>query len=102
MAKRIYTSAPSPIGSQLRTILIDELQCGRFVPGGKIPSERDLAQRYRISRASVRDSIARLINEGILVRAGVRGTFVAERIPTFAGTSPGTRNIAFLAYRNVL
>ncbi len=102
MRKQIITNAPSPIGSQLRSILLDELRTGLFVPGGKIPSERDLAIRYGISRASVRDSIARLISEGILVRAGVRGTFVADRVPSFAHAAAGTRNIAFLANRSVL
>ena len=102
MTKRIVATAPTPIGSQLRSILIEELQSGRFSPGGKIPSERDLARRYSVSRASVRDSLARLISEGLLVRAGVRGTFVADRIPGYATSAAGTRNVAFLANRNVL
>ncbi len=101
LTKRIISRAATPIGSQLRSLLIEEVKGGRLTPGSKIPSERELALRYGISRASVRDSIALLISEGVLVRAGVRGTFVAERPPQFAVAAQATRNIVLLANRNV-
>lgn len=51
--------------------LVDELG-----EGGTLPPERDLAQRYEVSRETVRQALRELILEGRLVRQG-RGTVVA-------------------------
>ncbi|TXS39302.1 GntR family transcriptional regulator [Streptomyces sp. OR43] len=51
--------------------LIDELG-----EGGTLPPERDLAQRYEVSRETVRQALRELILEGRLARQG-RGTVVA-------------------------
>ena len=47
---------------------MQEIKEGRFTEGGRIPSERDLAEKYGISRASVRETVTELINAGILFR----------------------------------
>jgi DNA-binding transcriptional regulator YhcF (GntR family) len=47
---------------------------------GGIPSERELAERYGISRASVRGSITELIHSGILFRTIGKGTFVSSDV----------------------
>src|SRR5690625_6623429 len=45
----------------------------------QIPSERELMDEYYVSRSTVRKSIARLVDEGILeIRRG-RGTFVSVK-----------------------
>lgn len=44
-----------------------------------IPSERELAARYRASRMTVRNAINELVEEGILYRDKNKGTFVADQ-----------------------
>ncbi|MER7759536.1 GntR family transcriptional regulator [Streptomyces sp. NPDC097619] len=44
--------------------------------GGSLPTERDLAERYEVSRETVRQALRELLLEGRLRRAG-RGTVVA-------------------------
>ena len=78
---KIRSDSPTPIRSQLKEILIGEIRQGRFRPGGRIPSERELAERYGISRASVRESITELINSGFLFRTVGKGTFVSKQLP---------------------
>jgi DNA-binding LacI/PurR family transcriptional regulator len=93
--KVIQPDHPTSIRTQLRDILLQEIKEGRFTEGGRIPSERDLAERYRISRASVRESITELINAGILFRTVGKGTYIATTSPRAQATGH-TRNIGFL------
>ncbi|HUQ94579.1 MAG TPA: GntR family transcriptional regulator [Bryobacteraceae bacterium] len=77
----IETDSPTSIRLQLSQILRREISEGRFESGARIPSERDLAGRYGISRASVRESITELIEAGILFRTVGKGTFVSAERP---------------------
>jgi GntR family transcriptional regulator of arabinose operon len=60
---------------KLKEYLREEMLSGRIPPGGKIPSENVLAERFSISRHTVRKSIALLVNEGLLYTEHGRGTF---------------------------
>ncbi|WP_447761221.1 GntR family transcriptional regulator [Sphingopyxis panaciterrae] len=51
-----------------------------FPPGGAIPPERTLAERYDVSRVTVRRAVDELVNEGLLVRRHGAGTFVVDRV----------------------
>jgi GntR family transcriptional regulator of arabinose operon len=77
----IQTQSATPIRLQLSQILRVAIENGTFPAGARIPSERDLAERYGISRASVRESITELIQAGVLFRTVGKGTFVAEALP---------------------
>ncbi|MFF5100059.1 MULTISPECIES: GntR family transcriptional regulator [Actinosynnema] len=68
---------PKPKHAQLRDIL--RAVADEAPPGSAIPSERDLATRYRVSRITVRAAIGQLVSEGLLTRAKGRGTFTAKR-----------------------
>jgi GntR family transcriptional regulator, nutrient-sensing system regulator len=47
-------------------------------PGSALPTERELAERLATSRTTVRQAIAELAVEGLLVRTQGSGTFIAE------------------------
>lgn len=71
---------PSPKHAQLRAILLDLIE-STWTPHAAIPSERELTVTYRVSRATVREAIRQLVEEGRLYRVHGKGTFVAgERI----------------------
>jgi len=67
---------PTPKHAQLREILRRAIE-RELPPGSPIPSERELAQRYEVSRLTVRSAIGRLVDEGLLTRARGKGTFTA-------------------------
>lgn len=46
----------------------DDLRAGRLAPGGRLPAERALAERYRVARSSVREAVKVLETLG-MVRA---------------------------------
>ena len=63
----------------LRSALLDSLQDGRFKVGDRLPSEPELITQYGVSRATVREAIISLEQEGWVRRLQGKGTFVSER-----------------------
>jgi LacI family transcriptional regulator len=101
---KIRSDSPTPIRSQLKELLIQEIRQRRFRPGGRIPSERELAERYGISRASVRESITELIHSGFLFRTVGKGTFVSRELPdadTPQKITSEPHNIGFIISENI-
>lgn len=70
--------APTPLYYQLKTIIVDCINRGIYVAGNKLPSERELAEKFSINRLTVRQSMNALVSEGILVRRRGMGTFVNQ------------------------
>jgi GntR family transcriptional regulator len=67
----------SPLYQQIKGLILQSLQGGEWKPGEVIPSEMDLAARYRVSQGTVRKAIDELAAENLLVRRQGKGTFVA-------------------------
>ncbi|CAD5993787.1 FadR/GntR family transcriptional regulator [Agreia sp. COWG] len=63
--------------------LLQTVRLGMVGPGEALPSERDLALRFGVSRDTVRDAIRALADAGFVVskRGRYGGTFVNERVP---------------------
>ena len=59
------------------------IRLGLLQPASRLPPERDLAERLRISRSTLRQALTTLVESGHLVslRGRAGGTFVAERPP---------------------
>lgn len=73
-----------PIHEQLLAICLRDLEDGRMQPGDSFPSERDLALRHRVSRATANKVLAHLRGTGHLEHRRGIGCFVAERPSLFA------------------
>ena len=71
------TPAFSPLYQQIKGLILQSLQSGEWKPGEAIPSEMDLAARYRVSQGTVRKAIDELTGENLVVRRQGKGTFVA-------------------------
>lgn len=73
------TSGPafSPLYQQIKALITRSLQGGEWRPGEAIPSEVDLAARYKVSQGTVRKAIDELATENLVVRRQGKGTFVA-------------------------
>ncbi len=89
----IDTASAVPIPAQLREIFLEEIRQGRFEDSKKVPSERALAERYGVSRTSVRESLNTMVREGLLVRRVGKGTFVAGD-----GRDPAEQQFASIAF----
>ncbi len=72
-------SAPafSPLYQQIQQLILQRLEAGDWKPGEAIPSEMDLAARFRVSQGTVRKAIDELAADNLVVRRQGKGTFVA-------------------------
>ena len=71
------TPAFSPLYQQIKALILQSLQAGEWKPGDLIPSEIELAGRFKVSQGTVRKAIDELAAENLVVRRQGRGTFVA-------------------------
>jgi GntR family transcriptional regulator len=67
----------SPLYQQIKVLMLKSLQSGEWKPSAAIPSEIELAARFRVSQGTVRKAIDELAAENLLVRRQGKGTFVA-------------------------
>ena len=71
------TPSFSPLYQQIKGLILQSLEAGEWKPGESIPSEMELAARYRVSQGTVRKAIDELAAENLVVRRQGKGTFVA-------------------------
>jgi GntR family transcriptional regulator len=78
-AREAAADAPSfsPLYQQVKASMTRGLQAGEWRPGEAIPSETELAARFRVSQGTVRKAVDELASENLLVRRQGKGTFVA-------------------------
>jgi GntR family transcriptional regulator len=73
----INRNIPVPLYYQLQQLIKKSIETGELKPGDVLPTEMELMQKHKISRATVRQAILQLVNEGYLTRIKSKGTFVA-------------------------
>src|SRR5450756_590824 len=73
----VSTPAFSPRYRQIKGLILNSLRAGEWKPGEAIPSEMDLAARFRVSQGTVRKAVDELAAENLVVRRQGKGTFVA-------------------------
>ena len=98
-----------PVYQQLNELLQQLIRKGEFMPGQQFLTERDISERFGVSRVTANKALSHLVVAGVLeFRKGV-GTFVRERLldydlqslmsftrrATLAGKKPETRLLRF-------
>ena len=67
-----------PLYYQFKQFIIDKIEANELHEGDLIPTEEELCKLYAISRPTLRQAFAELVNEGYLTRQRAKGTFVAK------------------------
>ena len=75
----LVRAGPIPLYHQLKTVILREIEAGRWPPDEQLPTENALAQRFRVSKITVREALRELAAEGFIRREQGRGTFVERR-----------------------
>jgi GntR family transcriptional regulator len=75
----IDRQSPIPFYFQLKKLLSEEIESGRWAPGDRLPSEPAICHHFGVSRTTVRQALAELEAEGAIRKDKGRGSFVAER-----------------------
>ena len=77
--KPINRDSPVPAYYQIALDLQERIRRHEWTTGEQIPPEEELARRYGVSRITMRQAMAELVKDGILVRQRGSGTFVSQR-----------------------
>lgn len=77
----VYASVRQP---RLADVITERLEAmileGSLEPGHRLPAERELAERFGVSRPSLREAIQKLAARGLLTSRQGGGTYVSERL----------------------
>lgn len=66
---------------RIAATVADAIESGRYLPGARLPGERDLAEEYKVSRPTIREAMIALEMRGLIeVRHG-SGLYVAQGKP---------------------
>lgn len=76
---KVDPHSPIPLYHQIYLDLRQMIQRGVIEPGGMLPPEMEICQAYSVGRQTVRQAIARLVDEDLVERFAGRGTFVREQ-----------------------
>jgi len=69
--KRLYEQVAAALHADIRK--------GRLGPGDRLPSERELVERFKVSIGTVRAALVQLKSEGLVTSHQGRGVFVTEQ-----------------------
>ncbi|WZL80695.1 GntR family transcriptional regulator [Vallitaleaceae bacterium 9-2] len=88
-----------PIYQQLAKELAREIKAGVYKAGDRLPSERELARQYEVSRMTARQALKLLEQQSVVHREQGSGTYV--KAPAFAQNNVGsfTETIGNMGYR---
>lgn len=87
-----------PFYLQIYQELLAQINQGTYPPGSKLPSEKELAEAYNVSRITSKKAMDTLAADGVISRTPGRGTFVLERpeAPQTPPSVPGNRLIGVI------
>jgi GntR family transcriptional regulator len=85
------------IADELRAAVLN----GAYQPGGQLPGENQLMETYKVARATARQSLSVLINEGLAVPRAGAGVFVREFRPVVRDGIARLRASTWLAGRDI-
>lgn len=68
-----------PLVEEVREGLREQIINGTYVQGDQLPNEQEMSEKFRVSRATIREAYRGLIESGYLVSKQGAGTFVASR-----------------------
>jgi GntR family transcriptional regulator len=92
----IDRTSSTPIFRQIENYILQGIRDGRIKPGGRIPSQYELARECQVSRATVQRAIERLILDDVLYYQPGKGIYVAspaerQRLPILQSFSQSLR-----------
>jgi GntR family transcriptional repressor for pyruvate dehydrogenase complex len=70
---------PAQLSHQVVRALESSIRDGELAPGQRLPTEKELCKRFGVSRAVVREAIARLKSDGYVETRQGAGAFVAAK-----------------------
>lgn len=68
-----------PLHIDISQQIYQKIISGDYLPGAKLPSEKELIEEWQVSRITIRKAIANLVQQGVVVTHQGKGTFITEK-----------------------
>ncbi|NIK70354.1 GntR family transcriptional regulator [Paenibacillus sp. BK720] len=68
-----------PMYERIFEALREDIMEKKYVPGDRVPSEKELGDEYNVSRITSKKALELLANEGFIIRQPGRGSFVSDQ-----------------------
>lgn len=66
-----------PLYEQIYNEILNEISNGTYLVGDRLPSEKELSEKYGVSRITSKKALEMLADEGRIIRMAGKGSFVA-------------------------
>lgn len=76
---QLLRNSPTPLHTQITEALRQQIERAELKAGENFPSERELAERYGVSRMTVRQALRHLRQDGLIYHERGVGAFVSSR-----------------------
>lgn len=92
----LHREAPDPLYLQLKDTLEDQIRAGVYQRHERLPSERELSEKFGVSRMTARNALLALAHDGAVYTRIGKGTFVAgskidQQLQSLTGFSQDVR-----------
>lgn len=68
----------APLYDQLYTFILGQITSGQLKPGDRVPSEKELAEQFNVSRITSKRALEKLFQDKVIERIQGKGSFVIE------------------------
>ncbi|MCD7839676.1 MAG: GntR family transcriptional regulator [Erysipelotrichaceae bacterium] len=75
---KLNNSDSQPLYLQLKNTIKELIDSGEIAKGEKILSEKELCEKYQVSRITVRNALSELENEGYLIKKQGKGSYATK------------------------
>src|SRR3954462_13124432 len=78
----------TPLYEKIYLNLLNQIETGQLKPRDQVPTEKELADQYQVSRITSKKALEKLVQIGAIERIRGRGSFVPNTLPDFGAISP--------------
>jgi len=78
----------TPLYEKIYLNLLNQIETGQLKPRDQVPTEKELADQYQVSRITSKKALEKLVQIGAIERIRGRGSFVSNTLPDFGAISP--------------
>lgn len=81
-----------PLYEQLYKYVVGEIRDGKLKRGDRVPSEKDLAAQFKVSRITSKKALEKLEQASLIERSRGKGSFVSKVLPDFSQIEDDSEN----------
>ncbi|MBT2698566.1 substrate-binding domain-containing protein [Bacillus sp. ISL-40] len=82
----------TPLYEKIYLNLLNQIETGQLKPRDQVPTEKELADQYQVSRITSKKALEKLVQIGAIERIRGKGSFVSNTLPDFGAISPKTNS----------